>query len=136
MDFNKNNTFIAQPEQNIFSASSAKNTFMVPNAISTCYIDALIMALFFTPSHISNRLLNCDPTEFNAIYLQELIKEEFINKVRNYHNVTIESIDIIRSTCFHIGWQNFNEDEYYAQQDISEFYEFLVSKLDNTCLKR
>ncbi len=110
--------------------------FMVENAINTCYIDSLLVGLFLSPSVISN-LLTSDPKTVNAIYLQEYIASNFVECIRNNKSVLEETVSMIRTLCIDNGWMaekskkksdNYN-DEYIEQQDISEFYTFILNLL-------
>jgi ubiquitin C-terminal hydrolase len=103
--------------------------FMVTNAGNTCYIDSLLISLFYFPSNIHNLVLEIDPKNPNSIYLQECIKTTFVNPVKNNKNIQGETMDMIRNICFSLGWKNNNINEYYAQQDIGEFYEFIMNNI-------
>lgn len=99
--------------------------FIVENAINTCYIDSLIMALLYKNSPIDN-ILSKDLKNGTGvhIYLQEYIKEKFVNLVRNNKSVLSEDVEMIRVISSQIGW--FNNEEYMNQQDVTEFYCFLA----------
>lgn len=101
--------------------------FIVENAINTCYIDSLLMALFYSPSVIEN-LLNNDPKNGTAIYLQEYVKFNFINQIRNNKSILEDTVNMIRTICIQLGWKNNtnNTEEYFEQQDITEFFIFLL----------
>ena len=79
--------------------------FIIENAGNTCYIDSLLMSLFYNPTHI-DRLLNKEIKNTLGIYLQEYIKENFVNNIRNNKSVTYDDIEMIRALCFQIGWRN------------------------------
>ena len=124
--------------------------FLIENAGNTCYIDSLLMGLFYDPSHLDD-LLNKNLKNTNAlsIYLQEYIKEKFVNLVRNNKSVVFDDIEMIRTICFQMGWrqntlnnespkdnetntsQSFKDDEYMNQQDVNEFYTFLMEIFEN-----
>ena len=113
--------------------------FIIENAGNTCYIDSLLMSLFYTPTHI-DRLLNKEITNTLGIYLQEYIKEKFVNNIRNNKSITYDDIEMIRALCFQIGWRNSpdtnkNNDEYINQQDVNEFFIFLMDLFDNECIE-
>ncbi len=110
------------------------NIFAIQNVGNTCYIDALLMSLFYTPSSI-DILLNKDVTAEDAIYLQEYLKVHFVNQVRNNMSVTGDVMDMIRILCAHVGWRSdmideSDNEELYNQQDVNEFYTFLLEKFD------
>lgn len=103
--------------------------FIIENAGNTCYIDSLLMALFYNQTNF-DRLLNKEIENTLGLYLQEYIKEKFINNVRQSKSVTYEDIEMIRTLCFHMGWRshanNKNNEEYINQQDVNEFFIFLM----------
>ena len=98
--------------------------FFVKNAINSCYIDSLLVALFFSPS-INDSLLKKDIAK-DIIYLQEYIKINFIEKIRQNISIDDEIVNIIRNLCVENGWKI----DYYDQQNICEFYFFLMDKLE------
>lgn len=113
--------------------------FIIENAGNTCYIDSLLMSLFYTPTHI-DRLLNKEIKNTMGIYLQEYIKEKFVNNIRNNKSITYDDIEMIRALCFQIGWRNSpdtnkNNDEYINQQDVNEFFIFLMDLFENECIE-
>lgn len=106
--------------------------FIVENAGNTCYIDSLLMALFYNQTLI-DRLLVKDIPDTMGIYLQEYIKEKFVNLVRKKNSVIAEDINMIRTLCFQLGWRSDGnlDDEYINQQDVNEFYIFLMNMFQN-----
>lgn len=116
--------------------------FIVENAGNTCYIDSLLMGLFYDPSHI-DELLNKNLKNTLAIYLQEYIKEKFMKLVRENKSVLCEDIEMIRMICFQLGWrkvsnstdQTIYDEEYMNQQDVNEFYAFLMEMFENEYIK-
>lgn len=106
--------------------------FIITNAINTCYIDSLLMALFFTPS-ILESILNNDVSSSDTMYLQEYIRVHFVERVRNNKSVNEDIMNLIRILCVQIGWRSEvirNDDEFFGQQDVNEFYTFLMNKFD------
>lgn len=104
--------------------------FIVENGFNTCYIDSLLMALFYSPSHIYETMLNCDPVDLNFMYFQEIIKTNFIESVRKNNSVLFDTMNEIRNYAFINGWKNDNPDEMIEQQDVNEFYIFLQEHLN------
>jgi ubiquitin C-terminal hydrolase len=98
---------------------------VVENGINTCYIDSLFVALFYKNSQI-DKLLNIDPIDVSAIYLQELIKTKFVDIIRKNYIVTSDVINEIRNYAHISGWcelKPFIDDK----EDVSEFYHFLIN---------
>lgn len=97
--------------------------FIVENAVNTCYIDTVLMGLFFKPSVI-DFILNKDIKNVAAIYFQEYIKENFVSSVRNGKSVLKDDMEMIRTMSIHLGWKN--KEDYMLQQDVTEYYSFLM----------
>lgn len=112
--------------------TTLKNLFIIENGLNTCYIDSLLMALFYKPSTYLDSLLHSDPKNLNIIYLQEIIKNKFVDQVRKGGGVTADVMNEIRIYANVCGWltSNTNEsnkyDEIFEQQDVNEFYTFLL----------
>jgi len=107
---------------------------VVRNAINTCYIDSLIIALFYSPSIIS-KMLNNDIESGTAIYLQEYIKHNIINNLHKGISVNEDTMHIFRYLCMENGWLSNNQQERLRQQDVNEFYIFLVKLLKGHMLE-
>jgi len=106
--------------------------FIIENAGNTCYIDSVLMALFYFPSHIDG-ILKSMPKNIDNIYLQEYIQECFVDPVRNSNSVFIETMDTLRYICIRCGWKNL--EEAYDQHDIAEFYTFLMELFNSTSIE-
>lgn len=106
--------------------------FLVDNAGNTCYIDSLLMALFYTESHI-DAILTKPPKQDSYVYLQEFIKGCFVDKVRDSKNVTMDTINELRHILMNCGW--LDADELFNQQDVNEFFTFLADKFDITVIE-
>lgn len=116
--------------------------FSIQNGGNTCYIDSLLMALFYTPS-IIEQMLHRDPKTALAMYLQEYIKCNFIEPVRLHRSINGEDMNLLRRICIENEWLSqlikinsteFSEEEF-SQQDVSEFYSFLSSLFNNENIK-
>lgn len=106
--------------------------FTVENGINTCYVDSVLMGLFYTPSNIYYNMLECDPKNDVFLYFQELLKYNFIDNVRKNKSITSDNINNIRNYMFfNINWLNNKYEELLEQQDVSEFYTFLVDNMSN-----
>lgn len=111
-------------------------SFIVENAGNTCYIDSLLMALFYSNTHLEY-LLCKEIKNTMGIYLQEYIKGNFVNSVRNNKSVLSVDIEMIRTLCFQLGWRKNNlnssqqNEEYTKQQDVNEFFTFLTEIFEN-----
>lgn len=106
--------------------------FIVENPGNCCYIDSLLMALFYSPSYTNTLLIN-NIADVEAMYLQECVKEQFVNLVQNHKSVSIDNINFIKYMLLQNGWKTFQE--LYEQQDISEFYTFLIKKFEGQLIE-
>jgi ubiquitin C-terminal hydrolase len=107
--------------------------FVVENGYNTCYMDSLLMALFYTPSHIEHMLLKCDPTNPEYLYLQELIKIRFVDTIRKNQSITADVINEIRNYSHTVGWKGF--DELMEQHDVNEYHAFLMDIFNGTMIE-
>lgn len=108
---------------------------IVENGFNTCYIDSLLMALFYTPSNIYNNMLENDPANNDFLYLQEMIKCNFIEPIRKEISVSSDTINEIRNYSFVNGWKLNEPSELPEQQDVTEYYTFLLENLSNQLIQ-
>lgn len=106
---------------------------IVENGFNTCYIDSLLMSLFYTPSIIYNNMLECDPVNPEFLYLQEMIKTNFVEPLRKDTSIAITSdtINEIRNYSFINGWKLSEPEELSEQQDVTEYFTFLLENFNN-----
>jgi uncharacterized UBP type Zn finger protein len=104
--------------------------FIIENAGNTCYIDSLLMGLFFEES-IIDRLLNgnikSDENYGVVLYLQEYIKLNFVDVMRSNMSIMSDTIIMLRELLIENGWKKELYDEHFNQQDVTEFYTFLIN---------
>lgn len=110
-------------------SQSNKIIFVVENGFNTCYISSLLMALFYKPSCL-DKILSQEPKEPDTIYLQEMIKAKFVDKVRSGISVLSEVMNEIRTYANICGWLKDIPNEMSDQQDVNEFFGFLIDKTD------
>lgn len=108
--------------------------FQVPNIGNTCYISSLLVGLFYTPSS-NDYILTNDITDVNGIYLQEIINQHFVRKIRESKSVSRDAMEQIRLYCSELGWKRDSPEEIFRQQDVNEFYMFLLEKLNGVQIK-
>ncbi len=108
--------------------------FRVPNIGNTCYISSLLFGLFYNPEG-NEYMLNRDISDVNAIYLQEIINQHFVQRIRRSITVPEEVMEQIRYYCRELGWKTIPEEEIFAQQDVNEFYMFLLEQLNGIQIK-
>lgn len=98
--------------------------FLVENGGNTCYIDSLLMGLFYNPSYLDALLKKKLKKDENS-YIQEYISQAFVNKVREGKSVSAEDINNLRVILTQSGWTDW--DTIMEQQDVNEFYTFLAN---------
>lgn len=99
---------------------------IVPNVINSCYMDAVLVALFL-PEQMDYHLCK-DMKQPAGSYLQMIIKNEVIDKLRFGEPVSYHTMMMLRQQMIEIGWKTFGEE--FDQQDAKEFYEFILEKLE------
>jgi uncharacterized UBP type Zn finger protein len=112
------------------TTKESSNTFVVENGLNTCYIDSLLMALFYVQTFLDDFFLNQDPVATECLLLQEIIKGRFVDIVRKNDSVLSDSINEIRNHACVCGWLTETNDvgSIFEQQDVNEFYSFLAEK--------
>jgi len=103
--------------------------FIVDDGMNTSYIDSLLMALFYTPTIVELTMLKSTPIHEKFIYIQETIKDKFINVVRCDNSVSLYAMNDIRNNMIMCGWSNI--DDICKQHDVCEFYDFLIKNLSD-----
>lgn len=109
-------------------------SIVVENAGNTCYIDSLIISLFY-PDESLDYLLDNHSKNHLIIYLQEYIKHNVIQNIRAGISVTIDIMHELRTLCIMNGWKSKEEKEHYQQQDVNEFYTFLLEIFEGPLLE-
>lgn len=95
--------------------------FSVENGFNTSYIDSLLMALFYSHSHLCEILINT-PDESKFIYLQDIINNNLIDQSRNNFSTDSTVINEIRNYSIICGWKNgMNILELYNVVDYLDF---------------
>ena len=111
-------------EKIIHDSKNNKSIFIVENGFNTCYISSLLMALFYKSSYLDIMLYN-EPKNIEMIYLQEIIKNKFIDYVRSGTSILMEHMNEIRTFANICGW--LTVDELLEQQDVNDFFTFLAN---------
>lgn len=101
--------------------------FVIENGYKTSYITSLLSALFFKSNNNIENILNNNPDNPSAIYLQELIKDNFVEPIRKNFTINNSNINEIRN---YIIINNYNLDNFtIKQEDIGNFYKFIIDYL-------
>ena len=114
----------------------ARTLFIVENGLNTCYIDALLMSLFYKPSIYLEGLLISEPRDPSFMYLQDIMKVKFVDQVRRNVSVTADVMNEIRIYANVCGWKaDCDPDELFEQQDVNEFYTFLLDVVNTPLIE-
>jgi len=106
--------------------------FCVENGGNTCYMDSIFIALWLSESHCDSMLIKRLKDE-RYMYLQQFIKGYFVDRVRTNQNVDADTIYNLMHILLNCGWRN--EIEIFQQQDVNEFFTFLMDIFDVTVIE-
>lgn len=101
--------------------------FIVESGYKTSYINSLLMSLFYKSNINLETLINNFPDNPAALYLQELIKNNFIDLVRKHFTVKNSNINQIRNYIF---INNDIDSFFIKQEDIGNFYKYIIDFLN------
>lgn len=102
--------------------------FVIPDGFNTSYIDSVLISLFYKLSSISD-LLNEYTNDGKYIYLQELIKNNFISVIKKNFSVEKSAINEIRNYSMICGWkENMNITEQY---NAIEYMAFILENFNS-----
>ena len=97
---------------------------VIENGYNTCYIDSLLVAIFYNKTQYVDFILDCVPRKPEGYYLQELIKLKFVEPLRKQYSISTSTMNEIRNYSIICGWTN--ESDIDGQKDCSEFYTFFA----------
>lgn len=99
-------------------------SFCIEDGYNTSYIDSLLIALFYKPTHL-HELLTQLPENIKFTYLQELINTNFVEQVRKNYSINSGYINEIRNCSVICGWKVGSRltEEY----NVSEYLDFLLN---------
>lgn len=101
---------------------------IIENSYNTSYIIALLTSLFFKSTDLDN-ILNCIPDNNFCIYLQELIKQNFIHKIRKNISIYENEINEIRNIFNYIN--SIEISNLLDNLNIKTFYKTLNFNFNN-----
>ena len=114
--------------------------FIIENAGNTCYIDTVLMALFYPQvTQLAEQLLKRDVDD-SIIWLQECIYNNFVTNIRENKSVLYSEIELIRHLSIQNGWitggnEVSDANILFEQQDASLYYSFLLDKFHGTMIE-
>jgi len=101
--------------------------FVIEDGYKTSYITSLLTALFYKSNFNIESILNTFPDIPSGLYLQELIKDNFVELIRKNFSINNNNINEIRN---YILINNYNLNNFTInQEDIGNFYKFLIDYL-------
>ena len=101
-----------------------KFNFVVEKGYKTSHINSLLMGLFYRKNNNIETLLTNFPDNPAGLYLQELIRDNFIDPVRKQFSIKNNNINEIRNYII-INSIN-NNILLIKQEDIGNFYKFII----------
>ncbi len=110
-----------------------QNPIIIDDGYNTNYISALLVALFYKNSYFDCVLAN-DPKNYKIMYLQELIKYKFVDKLRSNMSILTETINEIR-LC--LAWCDIIKyDTLLNNIDVYEMYVSVAEKTHVTPIEK
>jgi len=106
---------------------------VVENGYNTCYLDSLLISLFYKENNNITYILEHTPKNPDGFYLQELIKNKFINPIQRNYSITSNIINEIRNYSVICGWSS--EGDIAEQKDCREYLKFLLNIFNVTPLQ-
>ena len=103
-------------------------SFIVEDGLNTSYIDSLLIALFYTQTHLQNMLFQ-QPQDSKFVYLQELILNNFVNKIKKNYSIESSIINEIRNYSFVCDWKK-NTYNLTGLFNVVDYFEFLTKGFD------
>ncbi len=102
----------------------------IESTMNTSYISTLLVGLYISNSIISFKMLDCNPNDNKFILIQELIKNNFVEKLRTNNIIPSNVINEIRTTLLYFGYKKNNTiQNLFKEQDITELYTYLINNL-------
>lgn len=98
-------------------------TSIVEDGFNTTYIDSLLIALFYNNNKYLLEILNLNPIKPAGIYLQELIKQKFVEPLQRNFSISSPTINEIRNYSIICG---FETDDITKEQNIMKYFKFIA----------
>lgn len=98
--------------------------FYVEDGYNTSYIDSLLIALFYKPTHLYE-LLTDIPENIKFSYLQDMISHNLVEQVRKNYSINASIINEIRNYSLMCGWKSGSSitDLY----NVTDYLDFLLT---------
>jgi hypothetical protein len=96
---------------------------IVEDGFNATYIDSLLIALFYNNNKYLLEILNLNPIKPAGIYLQELIKQKFVEPLQRNFSISSSTINEIRNYSKICG---FEIDDITKEQNIINYFKFIA----------
>lgn len=101
---------------------------------NSSYLTSVLISLFFNNTYLEDMLLNKNTDDIKFVYLQELIKNEFINNIKNNKSIFSKSINKIRILSHFFGW--LKEEHLFEETNPKDYVNFLLCNFDAYSLNK
>jgi hypothetical protein len=109
---------------------------VIEGGYNTSYINALLTSLFYKDNINIMSLLNSDPVNTSAFYLQELIKTSYIEPLRRHFSIKSDIFNEIRNYLIINGFQpDANIFDQMKQLTPNKLYAFLINYFNGNKLE-
>lgn len=98
-------------------------TSIVEDGLSSSYIDALLTALFYKNNKNLLSILDLTPAKPSGIYLQELIKQKFVEPLQRNFSINSATINEIRNYSIICG---FEINDIVKEQNVLNYFKFIA----------
>ncbi len=98
---------------------------VIENGYNTCYIDSLLVSLFYKNNDNLLNILETTPIKPEGIYLQEIIKLKFVEAIQRNYSISSSTMNEIRNYSIICGWSH--DGDIDGQKDCSKFYNFIAN---------
>lgn len=105
---------------------------IVEDGYNSSYMTSLLIGLFYQNTNIVQILLNAEPFNINFIYFQEMVKHNFLDKIRKKMCIMSGCVNELRNFLFLNGF--LNGYEIINECDVLYFYKFLLNNISNQTL--
>ena len=96
---------------------------IVEDGFNATYIDSLLIALFYNNNKYLLEILNLNPIKPAGIYLQELIKQKFVEPLQRNFSISSSTINEIRNYSKICG---FEMEDITKEQNIINYFKFIA----------
>ena len=104
---------------------------VVEDGYNTSYIDTVLVSLFY--KNDINYILEETPKKLEGFYLQELIKNKFVNPIHRNYSISSNVMNEIRNYSVICGWSN--DGDITEQKNCKDYLCFLLDLFNSKGLE-